>query len=165
MSFIEIVLLIFAIFSACKAQTECNQEMCDNMCKGWNMAGGNCNGNECDCSYGKNCSAMVDLVCDKACEVLKLKGECENDQCICEAELKGCWPWECEEQCEDDIRAKECEASWGIVIPIWCVEYGPARGCGCLCQHWAKPGSKSSFVSMKAKKLTPRHRYHYEIST
>lgn len=157
MSFTEIILLIFALFAACKAEL-CNQELCDNACKGWDMTGGNCNGNECDCFFGKKCSEMVDFVCDKACEVFKLKGKCENDQCICEAELKPCWPWENEKQCAEDPRCTGC-----VVTPMWCVKYGPVQGCGCLCECPYTPTNNSSFVSMIAKKSTSRHRYHYDI--
>lgn len=135
MSYTVIFVLIFGII-AIQVQSECDETMCSNVCNVCHLPGGTCIGNACDCFYGKNCTEMVDMICDVACDKLELKGECDEDgHCICKAELEPCPPWDCEEQCLEDPRAAECEAMWGIVTPIACLKYGPVRTCGCLCTY------------------------------
>lgn len=132
-----LVLLNFlAIITIVKMQIECDSTMCTNVCEKETSGDGTCNGNSCDCSYGKNCSAMVEVTCGIACKGLDLDGECdENGQCICKAELEPCPLWDCEEQCLEDPRAVECELMFGVVTPVACLEYGPIRTCGCLCTY------------------------------
>ncbi len=124
-----IFVLGFVMIHSLYAHNSCNQTLCSNVCEEQNMSG-RCNGNnECDCSYGKNCSAMETVTCWAACEATKLnlKGECCDDQCICKAELKVCPPWKCQEQCNNDPRAKDCL----YVTADFCMEYGPIRTCVC----------------------------------
>lgn len=136
MSHTGLFLIILAIIAIAKAQTDCDATMCSNVCKKETSGDGTCNGNSCDCSYGKKCSALVDVTCGIACKVFKMDGECdENDQCICKAELEPCPVWDCEEQCLEDPRAWECELAFGVVTPVACLEYGPIRTCGCLCTY------------------------------
>lgn len=123
---------------------ECNQEICSNACGVWNL-NGTCKGNECYCSYGKKCSAMIETICEVACDQLDLSGECNDDgYCVCKAELEPCEIFECEEQCLADPRAIECEALGGVVTPTACIEYGPIRTCLCLCTLPGKNVQSSS---------------------
>ena len=138
---IYVLIIAFAIING--VQSVCDSEMCNNVCNGFNM-NGTCNGNECDCYSGKNCS---ELICDAACKVFKLDGECDdNDQCICKAELEPCEPFECQGQCLEDPRARECI----IVIPVACLDYGPVRTCVCECYVWQnRPNNRFNIVHKK----------------
>lgn len=129
-SFIIISMLVFAIFGVLKVESECDEGMCNDACQSKNL-NGKCNGNdECDCSNGEKCSDMVEIACGYFCDKLELDGECdENGFCVCKAELKPCFPTECEEQCLDDPRAKECV----LVVPFSCMKYGPFQACVCIC--------------------------------
>lgn len=132
-------------FVAILEALDCDPQMCSNVCGAFGL-NGTCKATECDCSYDKKCSMMVDTICDVACDKLHLKGECDDDgYCICKAELEPCAISECYEQCLDDPRALECESAGGVVTPIACVEYGPLRTCGCLC---TRPGEdkKTSYA-------------------
>lgn len=129
-----IFMLIFAIIAIHKAQSECDPTMCTNDCQNKGMSAGNCNGDSCDCSFGKKCSEMVKLTCKIACKEKDLVGMClQNDLCFCRASIKLCAPTECTQQCLDDPRAKECQAAGGFVTPIACAKYGDVKTCGCLC--------------------------------
>lgn len=134
MSHFGIFVLIFAIIGIHKVQSQCDPTLCDNVCQKKGMPAGNCNGNSCDCSYGKKCSAMVKLTCDLACKREGLVGVClQNDFCFCRVRIMPCLPWKCTQQCQADPRAKECEAAGGFVTAIGCMEYGNERTCVCLC--------------------------------
>lgn len=136
MSCAGIFILILAIITIHRAQSECNPQMCNNVCTGIGLDGGVCNGNECDCKYGEKCSKLIELSCDYLCDKLELKGECDkNDSCICKAELEICLPFKCQEQCEEDPRAAECHSIGGVVTAIGCIKYGPIKTCGCLCTY------------------------------
>lgn len=129
-----IFMLFLTICTICYAQNQCDPTMCDNVCESWGLEG-TCDGTDrCDCSLGEPCSALVNTTCDLLCKTVELDGECDDDgNCICKAELEVCLPTECEEQCQEDPRTEECEAAGGFVTPIWCLEYGPIKTCGCLC--------------------------------
>lgn len=131
-----IFVLIFAMIHILNAQNSCDQTLCNDVCEEQNMSG-ECNGNnECDCSDGKKCSEMETVTCWAACKATKLNlnGECRDDQCICKAELEICPPWECQENCMDDPRAKDC---W-FVTADFCTKYGPVTTCVCTCYVWAE---------------------------
>lgn len=57
-------------------------------------------------------------ICDNVCYDSLL-----NDRCP---------PSECQRQCEEDPRAKNCV----LVVADFCIRYGPNRQCGCICYHW-----------------------------
>lgn len=133
---------------------DCDEEMCNAVCSDTGGMNGTCKEDSCDCSYGKKCSEMVNLVCNLACGRLRLKGECdEAGWCICKAELELCLPTECYEQCLADPRAAQCEAEFGFVTPVSCLEYGPIKTCGCLC---TLPGNDME-ASSKAFQYSVKH--------
>lgn len=167
MSFIGIFVFIFAIIKIQNA-LQCDQTMCSNICQSAFHMNGTCKGNECDCSDGEKCSVMVEKTCEYVCDKLKLKGECdENGYCICKAELEFCAPWDCEEQCLEDPRAKECELAGGVVTPIACMKYAWIKTCGCLCTRPAGNNRSYSvdknpfnhFLSVKAKETQEYYQY------
>lgn len=130
--------MIFAIIAIHRVQSQCDPTMCTNVCQNKGLPTGNCNGNSCDCSYGKKCSEMVKLTCKLACKEIGLDGTClQNDLCFCRAQLKVCLPSKCTQQCLADPRAKECQAAGGFVTAIACLQYGDVQTCGCLC---TRPG-------------------------
>lgn len=133
-----IFVLIFTFAVIHKAQSDCDPQMCNNVCE---PMSGICNGNSCDCSTNKKCSEMKELTCDVFCKQFKLEGECDDDGCICKAELGFCTPilGDCEESCREDPRAREC--LW--VNAIACVEYGPIETCVCECIVWSPAGTIS----------------------
>ena len=150
MSHSIIFMLAIAIITIHNVKSECDSTMCTNVCRNKGFPAGNCNGNACDCSYGKKCSAMVKLTCKLACKRFDLNGVSLQDFCFCRASIKFCFPMECLQQCLDDPRAKECQAAGGIVTPVACLKYGDVRTCGCLC---TLPGDKSQLNSNSSSEL------------
>lgn len=168
LNYLQIIVLIFAIFEIQTAQSRCDSEVCDNVCHNWSM-NGTCVGDDCRCSTDKPC---LDFVCDKVCDVLDLhlEGECDdNGMCTCKPKLDPCAPTECQEQCEEDPRAKYCI----FVVADFCLWYGPIRTCGCICYQWynqpfkyfikSQPENLNLSVS-PAKKSSRLHRYYYQIN-
>lgn len=135
MSYSIILLFIFAITAIHKVQSECDTTMCTRICIGKGFPAGNCNGNSCDCSYGKKCSVMA-FTCKVACKRFNLDGACLDDVCVCRIPTKFCIPLECTAQCLADPRAKACEAAGGFVTPFACWKYGVIRTCVCICHQF-----------------------------
>lgn len=175
MSYSGIFVLIFAIISIHKVQSECssegcNSDVCNDVCEHFSM-NGTCVGGECCCSTAKKC---IDYACDKACSLLKLKGECDdNDQCICKPELDPCSAAECEGPCIEDA-----PPGCLIVLPDFCLDYGPIRTCSCICITWFNQfihfgpakANMLAFKSVYSKKYIPKKmseldRKHYRILT
>lgn len=130
-----IFLLIITIIPIHRAQIVCDSTMCNNVCTlDGHMSSGTCVGNTCECSSGKKCSGLDDVVCVAVCKSAKLKGHCADGQCICRAELEPCGVNKCSAQCLNDPRARECILAGCVVIPLFCLKYGPTQTCGCLCQ-------------------------------
>lgn len=138
MSHSIVLILVFATIAIYKVQSECDQQMCTNICQERGFPAGNCNGNSCDCSYSKKCSEMVKFTCQIFCKRYDMVGVClQNDFCFCRASIKLCVPTECTQQCLNDGRAAECMATGGVVIPVGCVKYADIRTCVCMCQRLA----------------------------
>lgn len=133
-SYTVIFVTLCTIINIHEAQSECDLTTCNDICKGFDMKG-TCEGNYCDCLTGKNCSALIEVTCDYVCEKLDfgLKGECEEDRCICKAETKNCPAWDCEKQCLDDPKSTSCEEAGGFVTPFACVKYAIIQTYICLC--------------------------------
>lgn len=132
MSHSIVLIFIFAITVIHTAQSECDTTMCTKLCQKSNLPTGTCNGNSCDCSYGKKCSLMT-LSCKAACKRFNLDGSCLDDVCVCRIPIKMCFPLACTQQCLDDPRAKECSAAGGFVTPFACWMYGDDQICVCVC--------------------------------
>ncbi|XP_016840260.1 uncharacterized protein LOC107980967 [Nasonia vitripennis] len=140
-SFTCILILMYAIVANINAQNNCNQSTCEQFC-GIMKLNGTCRQNECDCILGK-CNVIFEKTCEYICKKVELKGECNKDgYCICKAELELCYPSDCEQQCMEDVRAKQCMAQGGFVVPGFCMKYGPIKMCTCICNL---PGKKNKF--------------------
>lgn len=122
------LVILFTVSTIYKVQSECNPTFCSGVCIKKGFPAGNCNGDSCDCSFGKKCSIMK-IACAAVCKKEGWEGLCIDDFCICRPPLKVCPPWNCTEQCLDDPRAKGCI----LVIPIACMTYGDMRTCICNC--------------------------------
>lgn len=155
-------MLIFSIIEMHKAQSTCDQTMCEHVCEGFNMHG-TCKGNECDCSKNEKCVALIEKTCEYLCNKLELKGVCDaNGYCICKAELEICYPWKCQEQCLEDPRAMACEAAGGVVTAIGCLKYGPVRTCLCQCtlmENNSRLNKFNYFLPVTAKNTPEYYRY------
>lgn len=146
-SFTIISMLAFAIIGILKADIVCDEGMCEDTCKTWDL-NGRCVGNGCKCSNGKKCSELIGVTCGYLCGKLNLHldGECdENGICVCKAKLKPCDSlFECVKQCADDPRTRDCI----MVTPVFCMWYGPIHACGCLCYM---PGNDSRLNGVNKK--------------
>lgn len=79
----------------------------------------------------------MEVACDVACKALDMDGECDdNDNCVCKATPEFCNPLDCYESCLSDPRAIGCI----LVVPDWCVSYGPFKFCGCICYRYGRGG-------------------------
>lgn len=153
MSYTGIIVLIFAIIATCKVRSACDTDICNDACNRCGMNGGTCKGNDCECSSGKSC---LDVVCDAICSVAELTGECENNQCICKAEIEPCGLDECVEPC-----IQNAPPGCIFVEPLSCMKFGPITSCGCLCWEY----NKSNYIfSAKAKKSPRFHRDYYRYT-
>lgn len=157
MAYSIIFVLIFTLTAIYKVQCECDATFCTNVCQGKGFPAGNCNGNSCDCSYGKKCSAMITLTCKMACKRFDMDSSCLYDICVCRIPTKFCFPTECTQQCLDDKRAAECFAEGGFVTPFACWKYGDVRTCVCVC-HIPATNNQLSRNSLADS-------YHYSVTS
>lgn len=110
-------------------------------------------GNDCECLSGKS----LEVACDAICNVTKLKGEYEDNQCICKAELELCGLDECIELSRENA-PPECI----FLEPFLCMEYGPLfTEYDCICYTWYIKAIY--FAPAKAKKSTGFHRSYNRL--